>query len=623
MVLLLLNHLLTDIAARPGEAGPQSGLIRRPRSNARETAELWARFREIEGTTHTFQREVRGTVTQIQQDICRIKEDQDTGTKYILDKVLAVEQGLQSQVDSVRKQTQEISDAMSMVVDRVSSLPNEMRNVMDNWGTTRFGALRGTPTTVSGQDMHMMQGNINDWIRRQQHDHPNNKPDPEPECERQTPSPTFDMNRWVNLPSTQPKVESNESSGHDQIMDDSGTKEEMGRAEVVVKLEAVEGAMCDENLDSNPGEYQGMPMQLDGQGADNMEVDDPVQQTARPGPVINLIGATPTGSQHSIPAAREVGIEGSGSADLAEARNTSEKQQPAAQDNPMPGHIAGGSSAESSTSEIGQAQEHASNAKPATGVDELRRVSTPIGTSANSRDQPLVRQDLPVNGGQEHVAPTVEQSDSLMETDVTESRAPAPIDSNQAASVPVASQTETASTPTAPVLSCSESIGEVTPLPSSHNASIPAPSMETIVSYKSGSTPVDSASVPASSIESTGEQVPLTQSSIESTKSLSAMEPTALPSQPTTFDNAAPPAEQNVSRISTTPANAATSAIEGSTASHLEVPARPMPVSRDGPITRSRSRSASRSLPPVVDGNKGQSSPKKSNRGRKPPSKRT
>jgi hypothetical protein len=286
----------------------------------------------MEGTTHDFRREVRGDVTQIRQDIGRLKEDQETATKFLADKILVVEQGLQSQVDSVREQTREISSAMKQVVDRVGNLPTELRNVMDTWGTIRFGALRGTPTTVSGKDMH---GDIEGWIERQKQiqesnggqqeegDHEMNK------VERQTPSPTFDINKWVNLPSSQPNPEADRPAGHDRDAEESRAMAEVTEDEVPVKVEAEECLY--RMIEENHMNSQQAPMDVDTEITDHMEVD-PVQRTAAP--AIKVIGATPSGSLHSISPA-EPAAESSESRNLPDARSQPNEQH--AEVNPIPG----------------------------------------------------------------------------------------------------------------------------------------------------------------------------------------------------------------------------------------------------------------------------------------------
>lgn len=163
-------------------------------------------------------------MTEIKQDMGRLKQDQEVGTKFLTEKIVLVEKRLQQQIDNVMQQTRDISSAMSTVVDHVAKLPNEMRNVMDTWGTIRFGPVRGTPTTVSGKDF---QNNVLDWIHQQTAEQKGVVAEEVPKVEHVEPDAPFEINQWVAYPpSTQPKGEAA-----------NGNEDGSGSAQVVVKIE--------------------------------------------------------------------------------------------------------------------------------------------------------------------------------------------------------------------------------------------------------------------------------------------------------------------------------------------------------------------------------------------------
>jgi hypothetical protein len=568
----------------------------------------------MEGTTHDFRREVRGDVTQIRQDIGRLKEDQETATKFLADKILVVEQGLQSQVDSVREQTREISSAMKQVVDRVGNLPTELRNVMDTWGTIRFGALRGTPTTVSGKDMH---GDIEGWIERQKQiqesnggqqeegDHEMNK------VERQTPSPTFDINKWVNLPSSQPNPEADRPAGHDRDAEESRAMAEVTEDEVPVKVEAEECLY--RMIEENHMNSQQAPMDVDTEITDHMEVD-PVQRTAAP--AIKVIGATPSGSLHSISPA-EPAAESSESRNLPDARSQPNEQH--AEVNPIPG--------DTPLQPVTSTQ-HLST-PPLAGMDS--QVAEEAGRSSRSASTVVEQQ----------VSPPVDCA--VMEQNISDSSVPAPLELIHDAS---RSDLEPSNNPSPPNPSALVAISGSTESPSSMDNSMPTSSTETIQPDNSTlHPPMPSAiesveasmstqstienSIPdsdstlhppmPSSIDSV-EHAMSTQSTIETSMPPSSIESISPVSQPVADSNPSPP--KLPERIAAIGAHTVAPGEGQAAARLLEVPATRSPVSMPGPITRSRSRSASRSLPPVEEGKSGQVSRPISKSGRKTVSKR-
>ena len=235
----------------------------------------------MQGNSQDFRREIRGDMAEIRQDLGRITVDNDTATKFLTDKIVLVEKGLQSQIDCLQQQTLKISSTMATVVSEVSRLPHEMRNVMDTWGTIRFGPVRGTPTTVSGHDL---QVTVSEWMANQAQIL-EAKPEPLSQAEvpvgkheERTPSPTSSAYRdFVNLPSSQPKPEDDAPMAVDSDIRPN-----------------VSGAAADhDGMDIKMTAEDDVPQGPEITTTNNSEIVPTY-------PVVNVIGPTPTGSQQSI-----------------------------------------------------------------------------------------------------------------------------------------------------------------------------------------------------------------------------------------------------------------------------------------------------------------------------------
>jgi hypothetical protein len=469
--------------------------------------------------------------------------------KFLGDKILAVEQGLQSQVESVREQTREISSAMKQVVDRVGNLPTELRNVMDTWGTIRFGALRQTPTTVSGHDLH---ADISGWIEQQkQLQEGNGDQQEQSKLERNTPSPAFDISKWVDLPPSQHNPEADRPAGGDINAAGSGTRAEVSKDEGPVKVEHEECLYG--MIDENHMHSQEIPMEVDKEVTEHMEVDEPVVRTAVP--AINVIGATPSGSLHSIAPGDPAG-QNSVSSNLSDSSPQANEQHGEV-NHPIPGN----------TSLQPVTSTHVPPTLPLAGVGAEITEETPRPGGSES------------NVGEGEVSKPEEAG--LVEENIRHSPMPAPLESIHGSSL---SDNQISPNPT-PIPSPSVAMEGSTEPPSTMDESEPTPPANTIQRDQSSMLhpPMPS---PIETVEDHAMSTQSTQSTIETCMPPSSMETISAFSQ---ADNAPPPASQGIPLI-------ATSAVaSGDTTGQLEVPALPSPESMPGPMTRSRSRSASAS----------------------------
>ena len=288
-------------------------------------AELWAQLRELETAQHFLQSEIREDVGSIKQDMSRLREDADTSTKYFLGKFAKVDADIEStqkQIDSVCEQTTAITSAMSKLVDRIETIPNEMRNVMDTWVTICWGQLRGTPETVSGQELQSRQ--IHEWIQRAQEmqakiETASNAVEPAPEASKpedrpSSPSPsTMDFNNLVQMPhSCQPNPDSGvvEEKQGEQVVDkereeledyqENGRQEgQEGQKEMEVKEEPVEELLDPAAKDQVPTRFSSpMDTRLDTAPPSSLFAApaEPTHHTF----AFHLIQATPGGTQETI-----------------------------------------------------------------------------------------------------------------------------------------------------------------------------------------------------------------------------------------------------------------------------------------------------------------------------------
>jgi hypothetical protein len=151
------------------EAGPSSRRIRRPRESRRDVAELYSRIQSLEAHQAARLEEVR-------QDIDRVESNVQTHRQYFSQEIVRLEERslerselLQQQVNSVREQTQSISDSGAALQRNAQELTESLRtitsnfqnmhfdipNILDDWLRLRTGEKRDT---VSGEQLHTRWG---------------------------------------------------------------------------------------------------------------------------------------------------------------------------------------------------------------------------------------------------------------------------------------------------------------------------------------------------------------------------------------------------------------------------------------------------------------------------------
>ncbi|MDX6295886.1 MAG: hypothetical protein QOH50_5056 [Kribbellaceae bacterium] len=184
---------------------------------AAETAELWNRFREMELNQHRLGQRMENLAVENS----RMRDNQETETKLILQKMLSMDgeltgnrdrlERVEKKVDQVAESNERISGVMEMLVEKLAQMPRDMQNMVDTWGTIRFGGVRSTPDTVSGSELKDM---VSQWHRGTISSRSSGlnsipmpaPPIPTPNPRTDTSSPTTtDFNLLVNMPpSSQP-----------------------------------------------------------------------------------------------------------------------------------------------------------------------------------------------------------------------------------------------------------------------------------------------------------------------------------------------------------------------------------------------------------------------------------
>ena len=198
-------------------AGPSSGRRRRAPERASDIAELYARLTAVESETRQFKEETFERLTEVEQDVDRVASDGRIQGEFLTQNLAKVQgqaqaayrqgEATQAQLDSMRQQTEAITetmrsfdensrrmnDFMGGLMTRLERIRFDIGNSIDTWGSIRFGSIPGAPSTVQANELHQAQL---PWL----------KPDSEPIRARHTPPLT------LTSPPRHPKISSTESS---------------------------------------------------------------------------------------------------------------------------------------------------------------------------------------------------------------------------------------------------------------------------------------------------------------------------------------------------------------------------------------------------------------------------
>jgi len=159
-------------------AGPSSGRRRRALERATDIAELYARLTAMETDSRRFQEETVERLMEVEQDVDRAASDGKVQGEFLAQQLAKVEVQAQSayqqsaatqaRVDGLSQQTHAITETMrsfnenatrtSEFLGGLMTCLERMRfdigNSIDTWGSIRFGAIPGAPTTVQGDQPH-------------------------------------------------------------------------------------------------------------------------------------------------------------------------------------------------------------------------------------------------------------------------------------------------------------------------------------------------------------------------------------------------------------------------------------------------------------------------------------
>jgi len=159
-------------------AGPSSGRRRRAPERATDIAELYARLTAMETESRRFQEETVERLTEVEQDVDRATSDGRVQGEFLAQQLAKVEvqaqsayqqsSATQAQVDGLRQQTHAITETMRSfnenatrtgeflggLMTRLERMRFDIGNSIDTWGSIRFGAIPGAPTTVQGDQLH-------------------------------------------------------------------------------------------------------------------------------------------------------------------------------------------------------------------------------------------------------------------------------------------------------------------------------------------------------------------------------------------------------------------------------------------------------------------------------------
>ena len=166
--------LLIPCVVASDEAGPSGGLIRRPRETAGDIAEIYARLREVEDNTEGLARATAVRMEEIKSDVGRVDSNQETKAKYFKQQLERVEgvanaalertTGLQDQVNSVRQQTHDLHESLSVMnrhqevlttgltgtIQGLQGFQFQIPTLFDDWLKVKTG---GYPLTINSQQI--------------------------------------------------------------------------------------------------------------------------------------------------------------------------------------------------------------------------------------------------------------------------------------------------------------------------------------------------------------------------------------------------------------------------------------------------------------------------------------
>ena len=159
-------------------AGPSSGQRRRAPERVTDIAELFARLTAMENKNRRFQEETVDRLTEVEQDVDRVASDGKVQGEFLTQNLAKVQvqaeaayqqsTATQAQVDSLRQQTDAITATMQSfnenatrtneflggLMTRLERIRFDIGNSIDTWGSIRFGAIPGAPSTVQGGQLH-------------------------------------------------------------------------------------------------------------------------------------------------------------------------------------------------------------------------------------------------------------------------------------------------------------------------------------------------------------------------------------------------------------------------------------------------------------------------------------
>lgn len=145
---------------------------------ATDIAELYARLTAMETESRRFQEETVERLTEVEQDVDRAASDGKVQGEFLAQQLAKVEVQAQSayqqsaatqvQVEGLRQQTHAITETMRSfnenatrtseflggLMTRLERMRFDIGNSIDTWGSIRFGAIPGAPTTVQGDQLH-------------------------------------------------------------------------------------------------------------------------------------------------------------------------------------------------------------------------------------------------------------------------------------------------------------------------------------------------------------------------------------------------------------------------------------------------------------------------------------
>jgi len=143
-----------------------------------DIAELYAQLTAMEADSHRFQEETVERLTEVEQDVDRAASDGKVQEEFLVQQLAKVEVQAQSayqqsaatqaRVNGRSQQTHAITETMRSfnenathmreflggLMIRLERMRFDIGNSIDTWGSIRFGAIPGAPTTVQGDQLH-------------------------------------------------------------------------------------------------------------------------------------------------------------------------------------------------------------------------------------------------------------------------------------------------------------------------------------------------------------------------------------------------------------------------------------------------------------------------------------